>query len=181
MYILHSYTDVRPLSQIDTLHAMIEIARMYGPDFVSRYIYKEDDTAYHRFLLDYWDREWGNIINIEQDIVPSPRMINELLECPYFLCCFPYRLQNGELSVGYPDDELTWKSYGQVPEYADFSGLGLTKFSPTARHSIDLGNYPVDQYKWWFLDTWIYKQLHMRNLKYHVHSPEVPHNRNKEY
>lgn len=174
--LLHSYTDVRPLSQIETLHGMIEVAKLWSEDVYSCKMV--DDGDYHKFLLEHWG-QGSDIINIEQDIAVTTEHTYSLEICQYKLCCYPYRLDAGKWSVWYSGDlELPANYYETLPDFAGGSSLGLVKISAGIQNRIPLHEYPVDKYKWWFLDSWISHKLNDLGLRWHVHQPPVRHNRN---
>ena len=176
--ILHPYTNVRPLSQINTLHGMIRVAKDYPAETMT--VYCQTDRSYWLAISDGWGTH--DLINVEQDIEVSSSLVRELLECPSPLCAYPYRLDAGEWSVWNTsfvgDIPGITGYYKELPEYARGAGFGFVKISQAVQQSIDISAYPVEKYQWWFLDTWFsYAMLRTASHQFHLHHP-IEHYRN---
>lgn len=113
-----------------------------------------DDTAYWRLLAMAW-RESGDLVIVEQDIVPPLDGIESMARCPRRWCTCVYEIAHG-----------TWLD----------SGLGCVKFSARAKHHypalmdrvgyIDNDGSPAKD--WHRLDTRV--SLVMHQLDYLPHS-----------
>jgi len=181
--ILHTYTNERKDEQQETLEQISELKRLANVE--SQFCNDTDD--YWAFLLRNWGKE--DLIIIEQDVVATPLQVIELAQCSRFVCAYPYRLRAGQLSVWNMDDELRHGNFREylpsyyeavAPEFASGTSLGFTKISYLAQLLIPLWEYPVDKYKWWYLDSFISWYLHKKLQSVHVHRPEVKHNRRNE-
>ena len=181
--ILHPFSDTRPAEQIETLAIIKKLSKRYP--IKSQLCNPTDD--YWKFLLKNWNKD--DLIIIEQDIVPTVDMIEELEECIEELCCFPYRLRDGRWSVwnnNIPVDqrdntanaEYYVEPYDDLPEYAPASAFGCTKIVRSIQKQIPLQLYPVEKYAWWYLDSWISERVahQLSNKRFHLHKPPVKHN-----
>jgi hypothetical protein len=101
------------------------------------------DDAYHAELCDWW-AERGDLVIVEQDILPAPGIVAELEQCEQEWCVSSYPILTTE-------GEIPW----------DW-GLGCVKFSHALRSreptgAIDAGEpgeYDVEPAKcWWMLDV----------------------------
>ena len=179
MIILHTYTDQNPEDQISTLHGMINLAIRWPRSVES--IHCSNDESYYEALLKYWGK--GNtIVNIEQDIEFMPIMVDRFYTCSEPLCTYPYQLRDrwSVYSIGdgakLPLDTAKWYSFSErLPDYAEGSGLGFVKIGLEAQVLVNLKEYPVSEYKWWYLDTWLSYKFHKAGLKFHVHKMTVKH------
>lgn len=178
--ILHTWTNERVGDQLETWLAVGKLFDKY--DRVSSWpTFNPDD--YWKALLSVWGLD--TIINIEQDIVPTEKIIEELTACPEDLCTVPYRLSNGRWSIWYPIYGLFCDFAEQVhykepfPWGAVASGLGLVKIGPVAQSLVNLNDYKhpnFDNHRWDYIDTWLSLQLDRVGHKWHVHMPPVKHN-----
>lgn len=71
------------------------------------------ETDYFDLLSHWWPSPEQEIVTVEHDIVPSPELIQEMLDCPRSWCAALYPFEQRALF-----------------------GLGLTKFSLTIRRSL---------------------------------------------
>lgn len=195
--ILHVYKPgLRELEQIETLHAVIQLAFHCGAndgwdrvtertwDFFS--IPTVADSDWLNVIVKCW-YNYDDFISFDQDIVPSIQMVQDLVLCPEPLCCFPYRLKDGRWSVwevGNPLEGEDYKNgsyyqlfYEKLPVFAEGSGFGLVKIAEEIRNKIDWNDYPIDRFKWWYLDCWLSRQIYLLDERWHVHTPPVKHNR----
>lgn len=181
MIILYSYTDKDLQFQRETRKAIDELKKVYR--VVSRKMIGAAD--YYNFLCEFWDYE-DTLINVEQDIVPSINQIRTLRKCPHSHCTFPYKLGNSPLHADklclfeWDEGVLNWQSFlsaNATPEFCYGSGIGLVKFEPSIRKTINVRDYPVDVYKWWYLDTFLSQKLVWEKQEpWHCHYPPVKHN-----
>lgn len=172
--ILHTYTSQRIDEQEETKQIITRLSKDYP--IVSKLCNDTDD--YWKILLKHWGKD--ELIIIEQDIVPSFKMVQELEWCIDELCCFPYLLRDRRWSIFEKKDNIQTHYTEPLPKYAEYSSLGFTKISRRIQLSIPLQLYPVDEYKWWYLDSWISEFVGQLNMKFHVHQPSVKHNRRYE-
>lgn len=173
--ILHTYTNHRIAEQWATLVAMLKITRMFsklGYEVNSRHC--AHDSSYWYSLCMYWEHQ--TIINIEQDIVPTPEMVEQLMECDHAACAFYYRIPpDNHLSVFHRDGDKMIYENGPVPEFVEGSSIGLAKIDVGLQHLIPLWDYDYTKYKWWYLDTWLSEQMAEHGIQWHIHG-EVIHN-----
>jgi hypothetical protein len=101
------------------------------------------DEAYHEALCEWW-RSDGDLVIVEQDVLPADGVVEEMLVCPSEWCVSPYPIFSDE-------GEISW----------DWS-LGCTKFSGQLRDSCPeaaelaglQGEHEVDPPRcWWMLDV----------------------------
>lgn len=112
--VLHTYTPgCRPADQTPTWEGLVALRK--SMDCNVRDWPCEDDYSYAR-ALEYAVSHAYRFVNIEQDIVPEPKQVFELAECPENFCAMDYFLPNGFL----------WS------ETADHAALGLAKITNSA-------------------------------------------------
>lgn len=188
--ILHVYSNARKKDQRETLRAFKMIDSVYQVEHI--HAVKKGDYA--RAIKRFWGKGHDLII-VEQDIVPTPKQIHELLSCKARLCCFPYLIKAdipGYYSIfnfaRYPrsDNWLTFdgaKHIGSIqiekrPDYCGLSGFGLTKIGSKAQEMLDFPTL-YNLGRWDIIDSWMslrYYELIGRNRVFHVHYPLVKHN-----
>ena len=177
--ILHVWSETRPEDQIET-KARIETLRTFYPT-KSVLAVRPDD--YWRTLCDVWNLD-DDIINIEQDNVPTLAQVNEIATCPYPLCTFPYWRKETIMLWDYPmapDTKLLVMLEEPIPDFVKGSGFGCVKIAPSVRKLIDITTYPVKETEWWSIDTWFSTQLLSTGIEWHVHMPFVKHNRSWDW
>lgn len=115
-------------------------------------MFGQDD--YHNLIADLWhDRE--TFIVIEQDIVPHPGAIKELVECPQPWCAFAY----------------------DYPPFGQYAGMGCAKFGaaliaqfPDAMTETATWHDPKHPPKHWCrVDGWLKQYLMGNGVTQHVH------------
>lgn len=170
--ILHVWSRVRPEDQVETKKRMAALKHYYPTKSV---LAKEPDD-YWKALCSVWNID-DDIINVEQDNVPTLAQIDELNACPYPLCTYPYwRKEQIVLWDLTPDRQ--WVSLEEpVPDFVKGSGFGCVKIGKPIRELVDITKYPVKQFEWWSIDTWFSTQLLATGSEWHVHMPFVKHNR----
>lgn len=180
MRILYTYTNERLEDQVKPLRQIVRIAQEWGNNLELVECVKDDDY-YHALLED-----WGEctLVNIEQDIVAYPFMIDRMHICPEQLCVYPYLLRGDRWSVYNIEQDVAelpltpckwYEKWETVPSWADGSGIGFIKISEEAQQMVDLSEYPVSEYHWWYLDTWLSYRFHKAGLRFHVHDQAVEH------
>lgn len=173
--ILHTYSNERIPQQYPTMIAMLEITRVFsklGINVRSRHC--PFDSSYWYSLCQYWQSH--TIVNIEQDIVPTASMVEDLLGCDHSACAYWYRIRpDNHLSVFHMADGKMLYESEPVPEFVEGSGIGLAKIGLEIQTQIPLWDYDWQQYKWWYLDTWLSEQMAKLDIKWHIHG-EVLHN-----
>src|SRR5574337_167679 len=127
MLILHSYTKRRYKSQSETWQALHNIEKEF-PDYVVIHKEMKTNTDYWKFLAENWAKD--DIINVEQDIVPGPKHIQDLVACRYQACSVPYQLPDNRLSVWTltgDDANIFFKHKEDLPGFTEASSIGLVK------------------------------------------------------
>ena len=112
-----------------------------------------DRHAYWRLLRDLW-ASGSDVTIIEQDIVPHKGAIDDLDECGWGWCAFPY-----------DDDGMLLTAFGMVRWRGWF----------TAKHPDVVEQIPEQHRDWVGLDGVVIGELHRRGEKEHIHGPEVRH------
>lgn len=113
----------------------------------------EGADGYWRALELVWAYP-GDIVTVEQDIVPTVDQIAELGDCPQGYCAFDFRLANG----------VPWS------DLADGHGFGLAKFSEARRAAI-VARPAVPHVPWPDTVPFVHETL----KPVHVHRPAVEH------
>jgi hypothetical protein len=150
--LLHVYhPDKRPEDQTGTWRAL---ATINWPVCMTIEHYETvTDYSYADALMSVWEYP-GDVLVLEQDIVPTWDHVDELLHCTRPYCAWDFRLAHGIL-------------WSEVP---GGHGFGLAKFSEEARHSI-IARPKVQRLSW--PDT--VPALHERLAPVHVHQPCIEH------
>lgn len=196
MIIYYSFSDVRLDHQGPTREALRKLSLMY--DVVPAHC--TAPTTYWYGMRNLWGTD--TIVNIEQDIVPSEAHIESLINCPEPACTIPYRFTDESWSVGtwitpdpdnwmvdtYDAETLSRDNlarYNQplpgnfqfyadpLPEYAEFSGIGLVKLGLRVQDAIDPYTRPTDG--WSDIDRWLSQQMVKQGFRWHVHRGSVKH------
>lgn len=152
MLLLHVYdpTD-RPADQVWTWEALARLEVPWGTD--TWHLRTPGQLGYAKALAAAWG-EGGDLVVVEQDIVPRTDEIAELVACHRPFCAFDYRLSHGVL----------WsKCPGAV-------GFGLSRITKVARNSV-AADPPVPQ----VAHRDVCGMLADRLPPVHVHQPPVEH------
>ncbi|WAL67136.1 hypothetical protein ORV05_04930 [Amycolatopsis cynarae] len=115
------------------------------------------DYAYFELLREIWERDPGDTMIVEHDMVPAPGMTQEMADCPYLWCSSPYTVGTGV--------EIT-------------DGLGCVKFAGLLKQAspdlmrrvgeIDDDGLPARD--WRRLDTRISRMLRHLGYRPHLHA-----------
>lgn len=119
------------------------------------------DDSYYEALVGWWEQP-GDLVIVEQDVVPAEGVVDEMLSCEFEWCSSPIWIDQGHLLYGW--------------------GLGCVKFSQDLRfrHS-DLavkagqpGPFdPEPPRAWWTLDVRLGALLARRGYLPHGHAESV--------
>ena len=188
MRILHVATYNRIPEQYETLKAVNRLAKDFG--FLIDSVLATEPDHYWQHMKRIWGE--GDLIIIEQDIVPTQDHLTKLAQCGFPACTVPYMV-NGHWSTGRSVYERS-DAYGPTgrinlgelqPVYTEWytdklvpvSGLGLVKISKELQDKLPIENYPIPNHHWSYLDTWISAYMNvMLGLEWHTHYPTVTHN-----
>lgn len=157
MNVLHVYHPrMRPYAQEETQNFLAKLPPTWQVHDVEAW---EDSDYFQSFRAAVTSGE--PFINVEQDIVPTIEVMEELAACPRLACTVPYRLKHGPWSLWQWADprEPTWtpekpvRYYPDSPHWVEGSSLGLVKIAPgaisvTKLQALDAGlvpYYTVDQ------------------------------------
>lgn len=113
----------------------------------------DDPLHYGRWLRDVWNQGSGFVI-IEDDVVPWPGAIRQLLECDHDWCLFEH-----------PRTMVCWE-----PRSGFATGLGCVKFSDrlVQAHTADWGDLRWDEVE-------LGVRLMLADNSPHIHYPPVAH------
>lgn len=175
--ILHPYSDVRVDEQQETWDAIQALSTIEEFTIHSRRCGSDQDSPdYWKFLSEHWSGRYPFII-VEQDIAPRVGHVIDLATCQEDSCAIPYVLLGNTpsvfefMAVGKPPIPTSWPP----PRYTYGSGFGLTKIGPAVQNAVDLSDYPVAEYGWTIIDTWVSERMHEKGLQWHVHPGLVKH------
>lgn len=140
--------------QLETWWTLEQIREGYA--VVDAFLVGEQD--YDKALKDVWGK--GNLVVVEQDIVPTPEMIMNLFGCNEDWCIYEYEIR-------YMDDKN--------PAFTPQTGLGCTKFSLNAQRVAESEKW-FGRGQWFNLDGRITGALVQAGYHPHVHG-KVKHNR----
>jgi hypothetical protein len=130
-----------------------EWASMYNVTYAE--LNPNDDEAYFRLLAEHW-RQPGNLVVVEQDILPRPGVVEQLAYCRYAWCCSAYAVAQGSmLNVGLGLASFSARMKRHWPGLMDRVGY------------IDDDGAPVKT--WRRLDTRVSRVLHELGYRPHVH------------
>jgi hypothetical protein len=115
---------------------------------------KGDNEAYWRLLAHHWTRP-GDLVVVEQDIVPAPGVVGDMLACDQLWCASPYWVTGRWL----------------------IDGLGCTKFSSELKSAepdllTDVGAIASPdgpERAWWLLDDRLSRLLRSLDRQPHEH------------
>jgi hypothetical protein len=118
-----------------------------------------DDESYHKALVNWWS-EPEDLIIVEQDIVPAPGVVKEMLACSRDWCCSPYLIA-GKLLI--------------------HNGLGCVKFSKSLRQThpdmAQQAGVPCGEDEppnvWWQLDARLAHLLMSAGYYPHPHQQSI--------
>jgi hypothetical protein len=127
-------------------------ARHHGATLVE--LDREDWTAYWRLLAHHW-RAPGDLLLVEQDILPAPGVTTDMLACDHLWCSSPY-----------------WSVNRWLPD-----GLGCARFSEALKRSLPDALVHVGrmhdgdgaQGVWWLLDHRLSGYLRSAGHEPHEH------------
>jgi hypothetical protein len=154
MIILHSFSRFRMNQQLETWQALESVRESFR--VVDAFLVDEQD--YDKALKDVWGQ--GDLIVVEQDVVPALEMVESLFGCDKPWCIFDYEIR-------YMDDKN--------PPFYPQTGLGLTKFSCDAQR-VSASEKWFGSGSWFNLDGRITGALVQAGYRPHVHG-KVKHNR----
>jgi hypothetical protein len=120
----------------------------------------DDDGGYGRLIRRLWAKG-DSFIVCEHDVVPTRAQLATLQGCGHDWCSFPY------------DSDL----------YPDGPYFGLVRFSsrvmrdhPRAAHvALHRGSGKELEVGWWEVDSCMARDLHIRGVRWHRHTPAVQH------
>ncbi len=171
MIILHAYSDKRPDNQTETIQALKEIEQHYKVVHIKMRESNSYDYALY-FMLSLNE----DFMIIEQDIVPTLQIIQEIEKCPELICVARYNLYPVSTLLQTPvyahrivigDDKYRWVDDND--KYADLYGFGLVRFRkeviPLLKEYFDKNGFK----EWINLDTRISLWTYQHNLKAHLH------------
>jgi hypothetical protein len=134
------------------------------------------DFDYFEFIR----KQWGlnSLIIAEHDIDFQMHHIQELIDCKKDICAWAYLVYPKTTNLNYPvyahrtfkNNIFRW--IDQNEEFADFYGLGLTKFNFDSQLIIGDLKAGVPFY---YLDHHLSSLSHAKNLEAHIHWPEIGH------
>lgn len=190
MKILHVYSDARKSDQKETWTAFKSIEQTFPVE----HVHALKNSDYPNAIKENWGKG-EDLIIVEQDIVPTPKHIKDLMSCKCRLCSFPYLVKADQpnsysifdfASHSKPDNWMTFDGARYIdrvgvkehPDYCGLSGFGLTKIGARAQ---ELLNFPklYKLNRWDIIDSWLslrYYEKIKRNRIFHVHYPPVKHN-----
>ncbi len=140
-------------------------------DFVVEVIHEAtvDDYDYENIVAQAWTGE-RDLIILEQDLVPTMKMIESLATCSHFACAQAYKINYGPHRdfVHRTDRDTTSRLIREGDEWAHIAGLGLTRFSAQLQREVPAKSWPHS--RWNMLDAQISDHLYTLSLprfKYH--------------
>jgi hypothetical protein len=181
MRILHTYSNKRIDEQEETWELLSKLDKNKWT--IVHILVKNYD--YYKTVV-YYIKHFQPFIVIEQDIVPSIRLLEEMANCSEQLCSAPYILYpqstllqhekyscRNVISQNPVTKEATFMQW-VTPEdkTADYYSLGLTKFN-LKDTSIISDSITVP---WTHCDHIISQQTFSAGLKAHLHWGEIKHN-----
>ncbi len=152
--VLHSFSRFRINDQLETWQALESVREGFA--VVDAFLVGEQD--YDKALKDVWGK--GDLVVVEQDIVPTLEMIASLFGCGEDWCIYEYEIR-------YMD--------GKSPPFTVQTGLGLTKLSLKAQRVSALEKW-FGRGPWFNLDGRVTGALVQAGYRPHVHG-KVKHNR----
>jgi hypothetical protein len=117
-------------------------------------------SRYARLLIELW-REPGDLVIVEQDVVPPEGSIRRLFECDYAWCTHPM-YHGGERKI----DLL-----GLAKFSAGLKAMWPHAFEAALHHGVGGSHRP----HWRSCDTLIARWLRIHKLEPHVHGPDAVH------
>lgn len=134
--------------------------RRHGGPFHFHQLPAGDRTAYARAFAGWWDIPADHMV-IEQDMVPTPEMVDDMFRCPEPWCVRPYHIGDGRFAVG-----LGMCKFSYILKQTFRSAGNLA-----ARNGTTSGQY-LD---WVALNESVERRLRRWGVLAHVHRPEVEH------
>lgn len=149
-----------PYTQGKLHEETVEAARASGFPYTLWPINAQDVFAYGALFADWWVKP-GDLVIIEQDIVPPAGSITALIDCTMPWCSHEYHCNN------------------PVPAY----GLGLCKFTDTVKRRLpSLGEQAARDYQgrarkmhYRNLNERIIDLMHHWSISAHIHQPTAAH------
>lgn len=123
------------------------------------FIQSEFLDAYWINLKDWWAQP-GDLVIVEQDMLPAPNVVQEMLKCDHDWCSSPYLIDK-KLMIN--------------------QGLGCVKFSERLRQAhpdmAEMAGEPSGEDEphgvWWMLDNRLAHHLMKADYQVHEHEPSV--------
>lgn len=119
-----------------------------------------DLGAYGRLVRQLW-RSRSTVIICEHDVVPTREQLTTLHECEHDWCSYSY---DGDLYPGGP-------MFGLVR----LSGRMMTEHPHAAEVALITGKRKDLEAVWWQVDALMARDLKIRGVAWHEHSPAVHH------
>lgn len=119
-----------------------------------------DEGAYGRLFRRLWSEGQDTIV-CEHDVVPSTLHWQTLQSCNHDWCSYSY------------DDNL----YPEAPMFglARFSGRVMRAHPHAADDALVVGKRRDMEAEWWRIDGLIARNLQVRHVPWHMHTPDVRH------
>ncbi len=162
--ILHPYTRTREAEQAPTW------AYLRGIGYPVLDVLCEAEGDYAAALLAHWN-DPGDLVIIEQDIVPPAGMLADFDCCVWGACTGPYLLRGGAVSLIDPVTRIALP--GAPIDYRDamlpvISGLGCVRLRRGAREAMSPDRFVGS---WHGLDERVSRALIECGSAWHVHEP----------
>ena len=177
--ILHPWARTRDEQQVETLRFLLSLEPRHYFIRTQECLLPTDYATFLRKSFALWSTP---IFIVEQDIAPTQKQIDELMECYENVCVIPYKLREGSASI-WEWDRVSENSFTNhfyeepYPEFADNTSLGFIKFS---RGAVNRIAKRIDtSVHWSMIDAHISALLTLEKIPIHVHKGEVVHNRTK--
>ena len=120
---------------------------------------------YHALLASYMRRE--TFINVEQDVVASLAMLDELADCMWACCTIPYILQQPIESYSVVTGPIVTLDRKPGGQFATLSGLGLVKIGD--RYGSEIAAELPGDVPWNVLDQNVSLAMQRLGVMWHVH------------
>jgi hypothetical protein len=137
------------------------------------YELSSSDAAYWEALTEWWQQP-GDLVIVEQDIVPHPDVVAEMLGCPSGWCSSPFLVRAApRMRLWITHDGVTSvRPPLATPDRWLTDGLGCVKFSAALRQEFPEAAVSVEG-PWWRLDTHLSQLLRGYGLVPHLHEKSV--------
>jgi hypothetical protein len=119
-----------------------------------------EPAGYGRLVRRLWAKQ-ADVIICEQDVVPGRAQFAQLDRCGHGWCSFLY------------DSDL----YGDSPMFGlvRFAGWLMKRHPLAAEVALSDGEYRPAEVGWWEVDSRLARDLIIRGVKWHRHTPPVQH------